>query len=172
VIDIAGQRRTLTPGQELTHGIRLNTIENDHVVLAFAGSTRILWGAVQGKPDDEGGSGPDIRERNRHIEVARLTASRPMMADTFLREVLVQANPRGGYEVVSVTPGSMYDKMGVLPGDVIYTLDTPKMAAVDEGSMIALMQQTEIELDVHRKGAQIRLRHALNVDEPAASATR
>jgi S1-C subfamily serine protease len=87
-----------------------------------------------------------------------------MAASVFLDEVQVRPSPRGGYVVEAVLPQSRYDRMGLRAGDVVYSLDTPAMAAVDEGSMVALMLQTEIELDVYRQGQPMRLRVALNTD--------
>ena len=52
------------------------------------------------------------------------------------------------------------------PGDILHSLDTPATAGLDEGSMVALMQQTQIEMEVYRDGAPLTLRHALNTDDP------
>jgi type II secretory pathway component PulC len=169
VIEADGQSGTYQPGQDITQGIRLNAVESDHVVLAFAGSTRILWGTLK---DGAQHVAPDIRERNRSIEIAKLTPTRPRSAEAFLRDVLVKPNPRGGFEIEAVTPGSMYAKLGLQPGDVVFSLDTPKMAAIDENSMVALIAMTEVELDIFRNGQQLRLKRALNVDEPASGNDR
>jgi len=109
----------------------------------------------------------DIRERNRTVQVSQLTLSRPSLAEAFLSEVHLSPNPRGGFVVQEVAPDGRHHKLGLQPGDVVYSLDTPKMAAVDDSSMTALMQQTEIELDVYRNGSLLRLRHAYNTDPPA-----
>jgi hypothetical protein len=108
----------------------------------------------------------DIRERNRNVQIAQLTHSRPSLAEAFLREVQVSAGPRGGFVVQAVLPDSRHHKLGLQPGDVIYSLDTPRSSAVDDSSMIALMQQTEIEIEVYRNGSPLRLQHAYNVDTP------
>jgi S1-C subfamily serine protease len=108
---------------------------------------------------------PDIRERNALIPIAQLTTSRPLAAEAFLQEVLLAAQPRGGFMVQAVEPDGIYDKMGLRSGDVIYTLDTLTMSEVDESSMISLMQQTQIEVNIYRNGTPMALRHALNVDE-------
>lgn len=113
---------------------------------------------------------PDTRERNADIAVAQLTTSRPLAADAFLQEVLLKAQPRGGFVVQEVEPGGIYDKMGLRRSDVIYSLDTPAMSEVDENSMISLMQQTQIEINIYRDGTLIALRRALNVDEEPAPA--
>lgn len=106
----------------------------------------------------------DIRERNRGVQIAQLTHSRPSLAEAFLREVQLSPGPRGGFVVQSVLPDSRHHKLGLQPGDVVYSLDTPKSSAIDDNSMIALMQQTEIEIEVYRNGVALRLQHAYNVD--------
>lgn len=108
----------------------------------------------------------DIRERNRGVQIALLTHSRPSLAEAFLREVQVSPGPRGGFVVQAVMPDSRHHKLGLQPGDVVYSLDSPKTVAVDDNSMIALMQQTEIEIEVYRNGSPLRLQHAYNVDPP------
>ena len=108
----------------------------------------------------------DIRELNRDVQISQLTHSRASLAEAFLREVQVAPGPRGGFVVQAVMPDSRHHKLGLQPGDVIYSLDTPKSSAVDDSSMIALMQQTEIEIEVYRNGSPLRLQHAYNVDPP------
>ncbi|HEX3140005.1 MAG TPA: hypothetical protein VHQ87_08120 [Rhizobacter sp.] len=106
------------------------------------------------EPRDEAS---DIAARNAGVDVRSLTTTRPNAARTFLDEVQLAKSAQGGYVVAEVLPESRYERLGLRPGDVIYSLDTPKMAAVDESSMIALMQQTELELDVYRNGSLTRL---------------
>ncbi len=95
----------------------------------------------------------------------QLSASRWRNAEAFLREVQLAPQPRGGFVVQAVLADSRYQRMGLRPGDVLHTLDTPRMVAIDDTSMVALMLQTEIELDVYRQGQPLRLRLALNREE-------
>lgn len=118
-------------------------------------------------PDDE-----DYGARNANVDIQRLTQKRPLAARAFLSEVLLASSTSAGYVVTEVLPESRYERMGLRPGDVIYTLDTPRMAAVDEGSMVALMQQTEIELEVYRQGTLLRLRANLADDGESTDADR
>ena len=104
----------------------------------------------------------DYAARNAGIDLRRLSATRPMAARSFLSEVLLAPGAGTAFVVAEVLPESRFERMGLKPGDVIYTLDTPKMALVDENSMVALMQQTELELEVYRKGTLTRLHTALN----------
>jgi hypothetical protein len=119
-------------------------------------------------PADPGGR--ETYELNAGIDPATLTTSRPMAAQAFLREVWISPDPRGGYVVRQVLADGVYDRMGLRAGDRLYSLDTPAMAAVDEGSMVAVMQQAEIEMDVWRDGTPTRLHVALNEDPHAPAA--
>ncbi len=103
------------------------------------------------------------------VDVQQLTASRPLAAQAFLREVSLSPRAHGGFVVDDLLADGRYDRMGLRRGDVLYTLDTPAMAQVDESSMIALTQQTEIELDIYRDGVPMRLHVALNVDPTDAT---
>lgn len=99
------------------------------------------------------------------VQPQQLTVSRLFSARAFLNEVRLAPAPRGGFVVQAVEPDSRWDRMGLRPGDVIYTLDTPAMAAIDDTSMVALTQQTQIELDVYRAGTLLRLQLSINRDE-------
>jgi hypothetical protein len=112
--------------------------------------------------DPEPPPADDYAARNAGIDPRRLSATRPMAARSFLSEVLLAPGAGAALVVSEVLPESRFARMGLAPGDVIYTLDTPKMALVDESSMVALMQQTELELEVYRKGTLLRLHTSLN----------
>lgn len=94
-----------------------------------------------------------------------LSPGRPLAAAAFLEEVQLAPHPRGGFVVLAVLADSRPARMGLRPGDRLYSLDTPRMAAIDEQSMVALMLQTELELDIYRDGVPMRLALALNHDE-------
>lgn len=171
VIEVEARRATYTLEQDVFPGVRLLSIGSDRIVLAFGGSTRTLYlpqAAPAGTPAPEP---TDIAERNRPIEVARLTTARPKAAEALLREVHLAPQARGGFRVEEVVPDSQYDKLGLRRGDMIYSIDTPAMSAVDENSMIALMLQTTIEIDIYRDGTPMRLRYALNTEPPEAAAS-
>lgn len=119
-----------------------------------------------GQDDNE----DDYATRNAGIDVRRLTLQRHQTARSFLSEVLVTPGPQSGFVVTEVLPESRYERMGLKPGDVVYTLDTPGTPNIDESSMVALMQQTELSLEVYRNGTLTRLHTNLaNVENGDAS---
>ncbi|HSI49501.1 MAG TPA: hypothetical protein VLA61_14605 [Ideonella sp.] len=99
------------------------------------------------------------------IEPIRLSAVHPQTAAHFLRQVRVLPSERGGFEVQAVAPETLYARLGLRPGDRVYTLDTESNLDVDENSMISLMLVTTVELDVVRDGQPLRLRLALNEED-------
>ncbi len=99
----------------------------------------------------------DYATRNAGIDPHRLTLMRHQTARSFLSEVLLTQGSPSGFVVAEVLPESRYERMGLKPGDVIYTLDTPGTPSVDENSMVALMQQSELSLEVYRNGMVTRL---------------
>ena len=161
VIAVASRPATYTAGQEVFPGIRLEHVDPRAVTLRFGSRTRELVlrpthsaspALADGEPE-----APAVAPR-------QLTTARPQLAAAFLNEVQVHPDPRGGFVVDRVLPEGRYERMGLKPGDVVYSIDTPAMSAVDEGSMVALMQQIHLELDVYRNGTPLRLTGALNED--------
>lgn len=108
-------------------------------------------------PDAASPDADDYATRNAAIDVRTLTLSRPLAARTFLSEVLLKPGSPHGYVVAEVLPESRYERMGLRPGDVVYTLDTPGTPGVDESSMVALIGQTDLEIEVYRGGTLTRL---------------
>ena len=161
VIAVASRPATFRVGQEVFPGIRLDHVDTRAVTLRFGSQSRELAlraaTTASTTPADDKPDAPAV-------EVRQLTTARPQLAAAFLDEVQVHADPRGGFVVDRVLPGGRYDRIGLKAGDVVYSIDTPAMTAVDEGSMVALMQQTHLELDVYRNGSPMRLTGALNVD--------
>jgi len=108
--------------------------------------------------------GPDPRQRNAGIGPARLSVQRRLAAQALLDHVVLQPEPRGGYAVEAVLPGSVYERAGLRPGDTLYTLDLPGQPPVDEGNMVALTSVHELAFDVVRAGALVRLSVRLNAE--------
>lgn len=110
----------------------------------------------------------DPRSLNAAAAIApsRLSMQRPLAAQAFLDHVVLLPEPRGGYAVQSVSPGSLYERAGLRPGDAIHTLDTPDQPPIDETNMVALTSVHTLAFDVVRDGALVRLSVALNEEEP------
>lgn len=98
------------------------------------------------------------------VAAHELSATHPVLAGHFLKNVRVQRSPEGGAEVLSVARGSLYARLGLRAGDRVYTLDSEANAGVDDHTMVSLMQMSMLELAVVRAGHPLTLRLALNDD--------
>lgn len=116
-----------------------------------------------GEDDDSAEDlGPDPRQRNAGIDAARLSVHRRLAARAFLDHVVLQPEPRGGFVVEAILPGSLYERAGLRPGDTLYSIDLPDQPPIDEGNMVALTGVHDIAFDVVRAGALVRLSARLN----------
>ncbi len=132
---------------------------------AVAVSGASPWDRLRPASDEETASedsGVDPRLLNAAIDPARLSVHGLQAAQAFLDHVVLKPEPRGGYLVDAVLPGSLYERADLRPGDAIYTLDIPGQPAVDENNMVALTSVHEISFDVVRAGALVRLSVKLN----------
>lgn len=121
------------------------------------------WDRLQPVADeDETAQGPDPRTLNAGIAPERLSVQRRLAAQDFLDHVVLQPEPRGGYMVQAVLPGSVYARSGLRPGDTVYTLDLPDQPPVEESNMVALTSVHELAFQVVRNGALVRLSVRLN----------
>ncbi|MFL6655900.1 MAG: type II secretion system protein N [Sulfurifustis sp.] len=159
-------------GQEVIGEITVRSILPDRVVLGYRDLTKALYlknrsGDVPAKatpavsPDTED-EDEGYKEKNPNIDPASLTLKRTTAAKEFLREVALAPDPRGGFVVKEVTPGSVYEMMGLRAGDILYSIDTPANRDIDESSMESMIRQVELQLEVYRNGNFVLLRRALN----------
>ena len=133
-----------------------------------AAATHSPWDRLQPVADeDEAAQGPDPRTLNAGIAPERLSVQRRLAAQDFLDHVVLQPEPRGGYMVQAVLPGSVYARSGLRPGDTVYTLDLPDQPPVEESNMVALTSVHELTFQVVRAGALVRLSVRLNEETPS-----
>lgn len=105
----------------------------------------------------------DPRTLNAGIDPSRLSVHQPQAARALLDHVALAPEPRGGFVVQAVLPGSRYERAGLRVGDIIQTLDLPEQLPVEE-TMISLMLKQELAFDVIRASALVRLSVRLGED--------
>ena len=154
-------------GQEVANGVTLRAIYADHVVLKYGNAFKIL--RLEGRAralaaaNDVAPAQTD-KDPLLHPELIRSDASGN--SDDFLREVRVSQHYAGGYLVEVVQPDSIYERLGLLPGDVVYSLDTLTLVKLEEMSgSSALSGAQDIRLEVVRNGERVPLRYALESQE-------
>ena len=136
---------------------------------AEAASEASPWDRLHSASEDENSpedSASDPRLQNAAINPARLSVHQLQAAQALLDHVVLQPEPRGGFLVNAVLPGSLYARADLRPGDAIYSLDVPGQAIVDENNMVALTSVHEMTFEVVRAGALVRLSVRLNEDTP------
>ena len=79
----------------------------------------------------------------------------------FLRQVTLKPDPRGGFIVQDVDKGSLYEQMGLKPGDRVFSIDTSDNADTDDNSLDEGMKQDHIEMQVYRDTGFVLLRAEL-----------
>ena len=134
----------------------------DHMAVWQAGTSgAVKRGAEPPQPASPSAKRPPNPERNAGIDPQTLTSHRLQTAKMFLQEVAVRSDPRGGYLVTEVDPGSLYAEMGLKPGDRVFSIDTPATSDLDDKSPEEAMKQDHVELEVYRDSGFVLLTHAL-----------
>jgi len=72
----------------------------------------------------------------------------------FLSQALIVPNPEGGFLVRQIQPGSLYEKLGLRPGDVIRNVNGQALTSMDD--VMKLYQQfgsaQRVLVEVQRQG--------------------
>lgn len=139
-------------------------------VSTSASNQASIWSRLAQAEEFYDDQSPDPRTRNAAIDPIQLAAHHPLKARAFLDNVVLLAEPRGGFLVESVLTGSQHERAGLKAGDTIYSLELPGQPLVDETNMVALTSVSILAFDVVRQGALVRLSTGLS-DEVATHAT-
>jgi len=144
-------------GEELSPGVRLDTVQRDRIVIVRNGAREAVF-----MKDVEGttagvtapalpivqSTGPD-----RQL-VDRRQLQQQMGRPEFLNQALIVPNPDGGFLVRQVQAGSLYEKLGLRPGDVIRNVNGQPLTSMDD--VMRLYQQfgtaQRVLVDVQRQG--------------------
>ncbi len=143
-------------GEELTPGVRLESVQADRIVILRNGVRE--WVTMK---DAEGVPGtiaapvqPIVRSLPDRQVVDRRQLQQQMGRPEFLSQALIVPNPGGGFLVREVQSGSLYEKLGLRPGDVIRSANGQVLNSMDE--VMRMYQQfgtaERITVDVQRQG--------------------
>ena len=144
-------------GEELSPGVRLDTVQRDRIVIVRNGAREAVFmkdaegtvAAVTAPPPPiVQSTGPD-----RQL-VDRRQLQQQMGRPEFLNQALIVPNPDGGFLVRQVQAGSLYEKLGLRPGDVIRNVNGQPLTSMDD--VMRLYQQfgtaQRVLVDVQRQG--------------------
>jgi general secretion pathway protein C len=145
-------------GEELTPGVRLDAVEGDRIVILRNGAREAVpmkdldkaAGLIAPpppppivQPSASGGQLVDRRQLQQQL-------GRP----EFLSQALIVPNPEGGFLVRQIQPGSLYEKLGLRPGDVIKNVNGQALTSMDD--VMRLYQQfgsaQRVLVEVQRQG--------------------
>jgi general secretion pathway protein C len=153
-------------GEEILAGAALHAVYPDRAVLRRAGALESLIlkdilalpeGSIVTSPQyrkDAPLSG--IRGSGGNYTVERNTLTQQMQKPEFLSQALMVPNAGGGFLVREIQPGSVYEKLGVRPGDVIRSVNGQPINNMDE--VMKLYQQlganqiSNVALEITRGG--------------------
>src|SRR6266480_4134203 len=144
-------------GEEVSPGVRLDTVERDRIVIVRNGVREAVF-----MKDAEGGAvgvvvpPPPIVQpigTDRQL-VDRRQLQQQLDRPEFLNQALIVPNPDGGFLVRQVQAGSLYEKLGLRPGDVIKNVNGQPLTSMDD--VMRLYQQfgtaQRVLVDVQRQG--------------------
>jgi len=146
-------------GEEISPGVILDTVERDRIVIVRNGVREAVF-----MKDAEGGAAgvalvapqPPIVQSigtDRQL-VDRRQLQQQLGRPEFLNQALIVPNPDGGFLVRQVQAGSLYEKLGLRPGDVIKNVNGQPLTNMDD--VMRLYQQfgtaQRVLVDVQRQG--------------------
>lgn len=142
-------------GEELTPGVRLDAVERDRIVILRNGvreavpmkdsdkAAALIMAPPIVQPSATGGQLVDRRQLQQQL-------GRP----EFLSQALIVPNAEGGFLVRQIQPGSLYEKLGLRPGDVIRNVNGQALTSMDD--VMRLYQQfgsaQRVLVEVQRQG--------------------
>jgi general secretion pathway protein C len=145
-------------GEEITPGVRLDAVERDRIVIVRNGAREaVLLKDLEKnaalivppaappivQPSATGGTLVDRKQLQQQL-------GKP----EFLSQALIVPNPDGGFLVRQIQPGSLYEKLGLRPGDVIRNVNGQALTSMDD--VMKLYQQfgsaQRVLVEVQRQG--------------------
>jgi general secretion pathway protein C len=142
-------------GEELTPGVRLESVQADRIVILRNGVREsVPMKDAEGTPGAAAATQPIVRSLPDRQVVDRRALQQQMGRPEFLSQALIVPSPGGGFLVREVQSGSLYEKLGLRPGDVIRSANGQTLNSMDE--VMRMYQQfgtaERITVDVQRQG--------------------
>jgi general secretion pathway protein C len=144
-------------GEELTPGVRLDAVERDRIVILRNGAREAVplkdvektAGLVVQPP-----APPIVQPNASGALVDRKQLQQQLGKPEFLSQALIVPNSDGGFLVRQIQPGSLYEKLGLRPGDVIRNVNGQALTSMDD--VMRLYQQfgtaQRVLVEVQRQG--------------------
>jgi len=147
-------------GEDLSPGVRLVGVQRDRVVILRNGVREaVLMKDAEESPPTLAAAAPQATVESTGLGrrlVDRRQLQQQLGRPEFLNQALIVPNPAGGggFLVREVQSGSLYEKLGLRPGDVIRTVNGQPLTNMDD--VMKLYQQfgsvQRVLVDVQRQG--------------------
>jgi general secretion pathway protein C len=159
-------------GSEVQPGVRLTEVHPDHVIVSRAGVPERI--DLEARRSAAASSYPSGRPGGFRLNVSRTGANSYSLSRKELDDALRDPNqlghlgqigspPGGGVRMEQVPPGSLAQKLGLQPGDIIRKVNGQTMQS--PGDLARLYQQfgtlTSIQAEVQRGGTTVQLAYAI-----------
>jgi len=141
-------------GEEVSPGVRLDTVERDRIVIVRNGVREAVF-----MKDADGAAAAAVPPIVQSVGTDRQLVDRRQLQQQlgrpeFLNQALIVPNPDGGFLVRQVQAGNLYEKLGLRPGDVIRNVNGQPLTNMDD--VMRLYQQfgtaQRVLVDVQRQG--------------------
>lgn len=145
-------------GETVTGGAVLHAVYPDRVVIRRHGrlESLLLEGTESSAPTPSGpavtgpnpspapptpaAQAPDVRQTApNHYQVGRDRLSEQLRSPELLKQAMLTPSPGGGFLVQQIQPGSLYEKLGLRPGDVIKSVNGQAVNSAEDA--VKLYQQ-------------------------------
>jgi general secretion pathway protein C len=147
-------------GEDLTPGVRLDSVERDRIVILRNGAREAVplkdvdkhAGLISAPPPPPS---PIVQPSATGGQVVdRRQLQQQLGKPEFLSQALIVPNADGGFLVRQIQPGSLYEKLGLRPGDVIRNVNGQALTSMED--VMRLYQQfgtaQRVLVEVQRQG--------------------
>jgi general secretion pathway protein C len=144
-------------GEELSPGVRLDSVQRDRIVIVRNGAREAVF--MKDVDASTASAAPPQTPIVQSVGTDRQLVDRRQLQQQlgrpeFLNQALIVPNPDGGFLVRQVQAGSLYEKLGLRPGDVIRNVNGQPLTSMDD--VMRLYQQfgtaQRVLVDVQRQG--------------------
>jgi len=145
-------------GDEISPGVRLDSVQGDRIVIVRGGAREaVLMKDAEATPGAAAAAPPPqiVQSAGDHRQIVdRRQLQQQLGRPEFLGQAVIVPSPGGGFLVRAMQPGSLYEKLGLRPGDVIRTVNGQPVSSMDD--VMRLYQQfgsaDRVLVDVQRGG--------------------